>query len=95
MGDAEAAFTGRGFGHTAFDTLDKVRQDDMRKAASVAARLVLRIATVAKWPAKRRSARAVDRIKKQDPNMEVMAVYREMDKLYARKRRSSRRSTSK
>jgi hypothetical protein len=35
---------GRGFGHTAFDTLDKVNERDMKECAMVAARVLLRLA---------------------------------------------------
>ncbi len=36
---------GRGYGHTAADTLDKVSEVDLRESAMVAARLVLRAAS--------------------------------------------------
>ncbi len=45
---------GRGFGHTSYDTLDKVRLAPLREAAAVAARLALRLANVEPWPARRR-----------------------------------------
>jgi Zn-dependent M28 family amino/carboxypeptidase len=35
---------GRGFGHTAFDTLDKLNERDMKECAMVAARVLLRLA---------------------------------------------------
>jgi Zn-dependent M28 family amino/carboxypeptidase len=35
---------GRGFGHTAMDTLDKVSERDMKECAMVAARVLLRLA---------------------------------------------------
>jgi Zn-dependent M28 family amino/carboxypeptidase len=36
---------GRGFGHTAMDTLDKVNERDMKECAMVAARVLLHLAT--------------------------------------------------
>ncbi len=91
MGDAEAVFSGRGFGHTAFDTLDKIRLADLREAASVVSRVLLRVSDADRWPAKRRTLRQVERIKKRDANLEILAVEAEMDRLYARKDRAKRR----
>ncbi len=47
--------SGRGYGHTYYDTLDKVDIGGLRDAASLAARLMYRVANVTDWPAKRRS----------------------------------------
>ncbi len=82
MGDVEAAFMGRGFGHTAFDTLDKIRLSDLREAASVVSRVLLRVSDADRWPAKRRTPRQVERIKRRDTNLEILAVEAEMEKLY-------------
>jgi hypothetical protein len=38
---------GRGFGHTAMDTLDKVNERDMKECAMVAARVLLPLAASA------------------------------------------------
>jgi Zn-dependent M28 family amino/carboxypeptidase len=51
--------SGRGYGHTWYDTLDKVDQTDVRAAASLAARLALRIASEEDWPASPRDKDAV------------------------------------
>ncbi len=54
--------SGRGYGHTMYDTLDKVEMRSMREAATLAARLALRMASMDVWPTKRRSAEAVEDI---------------------------------
>jgi aminopeptidase YwaD len=41
---------GRGFGHTAMDTLDKVNERDMKECAMVAARVLLRLAQIETLP---------------------------------------------
>ncbi len=51
--------SGRGYGHTWYDTLDKVDQTNVRDAASLAARLALRIAYEEDWPASPRDKEAV------------------------------------
>jgi Iap family predicted aminopeptidase len=51
--------SGRGYGHTSYDTLDKVSLPGVREAAALAARLVLRIASAGEWPAGRRGEAAV------------------------------------
>ncbi|MCZ6633499.1 MAG: M28 family peptidase [bacterium] len=86
MGDVEATFSGRGFGHTAFDTLDKIKLSNLREAASVACRVLLRVACAEKWPARLRSKRVVERITKKEPNLEIVKVEAELEKLYRRKR---------
>jgi Zn-dependent M28 family amino/carboxypeptidase len=54
--------SGRGYGHTMYDTLDKVEMRSMREAATLAARLALRMASMEVWPTKRRSVEAVEDI---------------------------------
>jgi Zn-dependent M28 family amino/carboxypeptidase len=53
---------GRGYGHTMFDTVDKVERKGMREAAALAARLALRMASEPTWPAQMRSQSAVQEI---------------------------------
>ncbi len=50
---------GRGYGHTRYDTLDKINQADLREAAALAARIALRVAAEKNWPAEQRSLKAV------------------------------------
>jgi len=54
-----ATRSGRGYGHTWYDTLDKVDQTNVRDAASLAARLALRIATEDDWAASPRGKESV------------------------------------
>ena len=56
MEQVKKNLSGRGYGHTAYDTLDKVNLRDLREAATLAARLALRIANETDWPAERRSS---------------------------------------
>ncbi len=60
METVEHDLSGRGYGHTRYDTLDKVGERGLREAAAMAARLALRIADAAEWPAARRDQAAVD-----------------------------------
>ena len=80
MGDPEAPPSGRGFGHTAYDTLDKVELENLRKGSAVAARLALRIANADDFPAKRRSAEAVQALIDTDPGLEGYRVSLELRK---------------
>ncbi len=50
---------GRGYGHTRYDTLDKVQLSHLREASALAARLALRVAGEENWPAARRDEQAV------------------------------------
>lgn len=86
MGDVEATFSGRGFGHTAFDTLDKLHLTHLRTAASAAARILLRIACAKTWPAKRRPQKAVDAIIAKEPNLENLKVDAAVEKLYRKRK---------
>ena len=90
MGDVEGVSTGRGFGHTAFDTLDKIKLADLREASSVLARLLLRVSCAEKWPAKRWTARQVERVMKKEASLEIVKVEAELEKLYKKKRRVRR-----
>ena len=70
MGDPEAPPGGRGFGHTAYDTLDKVELENLRAASAVGARVALRCANADDFPAKRRTSEAVQEIVDTDPGLE-------------------------
>ena len=78
MGDPEARPRGRGFGHTAYDTLDKVKLANLRQGSSVAARLALRIAGATDFPARRRDLEAVREIVEKDPDLEGYRVSLEL-----------------
>lgn len=70
MGDPTSAPSGRGFGHTAYDTLEKVELDNLRRASSIGARIALRCANIKNIPAKRRSLDEVQKIVDTDPGLE-------------------------
>ncbi len=59
IGSLEVNTSGRGYGHTMFDTVDKVERSGMREAAALSARLALRMAAEDVWPGERRSPTAV------------------------------------
>jgi Zn-dependent M28 family amino/carboxypeptidase len=59
MQSAEKSFTGRGYGHTQYDTVDKVDLTSLREASALAARLALRLANEENWPVTRRSTETV------------------------------------
>ncbi len=67
---------GRGYGHTRYDTLDKVDVDCVREAGIRAARLALRVARAGEWPATRRTAEDV-RALLDSPEYQEEQRYRE------------------
>jgi Zn-dependent M28 family amino/carboxypeptidase len=56
---AERSLEGRGYGHTRFDTVDKVELADLREASTLAARLAMRFACDENWPVARRDEKVV------------------------------------
>lgn len=52
--------SGRGYGHTHYDTLDKVPLKALREAADLSARLAYRLASTENWPVQRRSLADVE-----------------------------------
>ena len=75
---------GRGYGHTWYDTLDKVNQVDVRDAASLAARLALRIACEEDWPASARDKDAVTQLLTR-PERKELYDYRQRIEAYISK----------
>ncbi|MCP5097392.1 MAG: M28 family peptidase [Chloroflexi bacterium] len=71
---------GRGYGHTKYDTLDKVQLTSLREAAVLSARLALRIATQETWPAYKRSKDDVTAVLDNPDNREETAIF---EKIYA------------
>jgi len=57
LGNLDKPFEGRGYGHTAADTLDKVDLRDLQEAAAVIARLLVRFANAERWPLKHHDRR--------------------------------------
>ena len=72
LGDAEGPppSGGRGFGHTHWDTVDKVQLQDVRHACAAACRIALRVANAAEWPANQRDQADVRRLLDTEPGLE-------------------------
>jgi Zn-dependent M28 family amino/carboxypeptidase len=84
MQAAEPSLAGRGYGHTQYDTVDKVELACLREASALAARLALRIASEENWPVARRDESAVlslldtpDYQEERELRARVDALYRE------------------
>ncbi len=86
MEQVRRSLSGRGYGHTAFDTLDKVDLRGLREAATLAARLALRMANTDHWPATRRSREAVQALITAPPYDEEARFREAIDAHYARAR---------
>ena len=75
---------GRGFGHTAFDTVDKTDAMSIREAAALGARLVLRQSNAESLPLQLREAEEIDRFLQEDSGLEQHrlreAVYEKLGK---------------
>ena len=68
--------TGRGYGHTHFDTVDKVPLGNLRDAAALAARIALRVASESDWPAALRGPEAVAALM-EDPDQKANQAWRD------------------
>ncbi|MBM4085223.1 MAG: M20/M25/M40 family metallo-hydrolase [Planctomycetes bacterium] len=64
--------TGRGFGHTAADTVDKVDVQDVRQAAAVAARVIVRIANADAWPLQHRTQDAIRALLEKEGLLDIL-----------------------
>jgi Zn-dependent M28 family amino/carboxypeptidase len=82
IGNFEKGRSGRGYGHTRYDTLDKVDIRGLREAAVLAARLSLRIANMVEWPVSRRDAEAVKTAVDNPDNQETAAFFATLDEHY-------------
>ena len=67
---------GRGYGHTEYDTVDKVEPRCVREAASLAARLALRVANETDWPVTARTEQEVRELL-DGPDYREEQAYRE------------------
>jgi Zn-dependent M28 family amino/carboxypeptidase len=76
---------GRGYGHTQFDTVDKVDLQGLRDAASLAARIVLRVVLEENWPAIPRDTSAVDQLLNQPARAEIMKHLAEMAEYHGKR----------
>jgi Zn-dependent M28 family amino/carboxypeptidase len=85
---AEQSLAGRGYGHTQYDTVDKVELVGLREASSLSARLALRIASAEDWPASQRSKESVLELL-EGPDYQEEQAYRErLDAYYEQARNS-------
>jgi len=78
-GDPEAfrTRTGRGYGHTRYDTVDKVDMAYLRLAAANYSRLLFRMANAEEWPARRKTPEEIQEfIEKQGYDQTVALAYR-------------------
>lgn len=80
--------SGRGYGHTRYDTVDKVEQRALREAAALSARLALRVANAPAhaWPAARRSREDVEELLDGPDYREEQAYSTRLEALYAQAR---------
>ena len=76
------SMTGRGYGHTQYDTVDKVTLLGLRDASSLAARIALRVARADNWPASPRDAESVDKLLNQPSRTEIQAFIKVMDEYF-------------
>ncbi len=83
-------FSGRGYGHTRYDTLDKVKLNNLREAAMIAARLTVRIAHAPEWPAQHRTTEEVTALF-TGPEYKEEAEYREQFETYYQKAREAKK----
>jgi aminopeptidase YwaD len=74
--------TGRGYGHTRYDTVDKVSLMELRQASDMGARLAWRIASDAAWPATCRDQAAVAKLLERPVSLEIGAVFEKLEALY-------------
>lgn len=77
---AERDLSGRGYGHTRYDTLDKAVLSSLRDASALAARFALRVASEKEWPVRRRSKETVAQLFDKPEYNEERAM---MDKIAA------------
>ena len=85
---AEKSMTGRGYGHTQYDTVDKVDLKRLREASAMAARLSMRIANESDWPVSQREEKAVLELL-DGPEYQEEKAYRErLEEYYQQNRKA-------
>jgi aminopeptidase YwaD len=82
MQSAVQSLEGRGYGHTQFDTVDKVDLRSLREASTLAARLVLRAASEETWPVARREQAALKELLDTPDYRELQAFRQKLDAFY-------------
>lgn len=82
IGSVGKKFGGRGYGHTRYDTLDKVTLTGLREAAVLGARIALRVASTENWPVSRRSQEAVTAVLDTPDNREETDLFARVSRFY-------------
>ncbi|HIE25126.1 MAG TPA: M20/M25/M40 family metallo-hydrolase [Anaerolineales bacterium] len=77
--------SGRGYGHTKYDTVDKVTILGLRDAASLAARIALRVARAEDWSATPRDAKAVEDLLNQPSLVEIQRFRQRMESFFTKR----------
>ena len=77
------SLSGRGYGHTRYDTLDKVTLRGLREAAAMSARLVMRLAAVDEWPVARRGREEVLQLLDGPAYQEEVEFWQKLSEYYA------------
>ena len=85
---AGMSLSGRGYGHTQWDTVDKVDLTGLREASTLSARLALRMASEKTWPVTRRDEETVFELLDR-PEYREEQEYRERLDAFLEKSRSS------
>ena len=94
MGDPEGSAKkgGRGYGHTMYDTLDKVELSDMWQASANGARTILRISNEDDWPIiERRSSEEIEALLRESGYIERNVLQNRLLKLMEEKGQKVRR----
>ena len=75
---------GRGFGHTRYDTLDKVSTRELQDAAFLSSMIAMRIASVpaAEWPVKHQTQAEVEELLAMPDYVEVAEFDKQVDAFY-------------
>jgi Iap family predicted aminopeptidase len=66
--------TGRGYGHTMYDTVDKVDPENLRLAAANYSRLLFRMANAEEWPGKMKTKKEIEDFIKQQGYDQTLAL---------------------
>jgi Zn-dependent M28 family amino/carboxypeptidase len=76
MGDPEEDQKrgGRGFGHTMYDTVDKVSLRNMRECVAHAALAAIRIVNTDEWPVTHRTQEEIDKLVEEQGYLETVAL---------------------
>ncbi len=79
------SLSGRGYGHTMYDTVDKVSLTGLREASALGARLALRIAGEENWPVARRDSKIAYNLLTEAVTQAYRDFEERLDALYAEK----------